>query len=71
MKAILVALVFIACSTSALAARKPVPMRATAASINCETVRSVVSQLGRSQAERMARAHGMTDAQHRRALACL
>ena len=44
---------------------------ATPSAITCETVRSYVSMMGVEQARALALAHGMTDAQERRARRCL
>ena len=39
--------------------------------ITCETVRAYVSQVGLAAAKALARAHGMTPGQERRARQCL
>jgi hypothetical protein len=44
---------------------------ATPSAITCETVRSYVNMVGVTQARAMAMAHGMTDAQEKRARRCL
>jgi hypothetical protein len=69
MKTSLLILVLVAAASLALAD----PHRADRAesAITCDTVRAYVSQVGVVAAKAMARAHGMTAAQERRARQCL
>jgi hypothetical protein len=69
MKILLLMLVFVAAASPVLAD----PHRAERAepAITCDTVRAYVSQVGIVAAKAMARAHGMTATQERRARQCL
>jgi hypothetical protein len=69
MRISLLMLVFVAAASPVLAD----PHRADRAepAITCDTVRAYVSQVGIVGAKAMARAHGMTAAQERRARQCL
>jgi hypothetical protein len=68
MKTSLLMLLFVAVAGPAVA-----DYRASRAepAITCDTVRAYVSQVGVIAAKAMARAHGMTAAQERRARQCL
>jgi len=65
MKNALVTLLFVVAAT-------PVSAESSrGSSITCETVRAYVSQVGLTAARAIARAHGMTASQERRARQCL
>jgi hypothetical protein len=55
----------------AVALACPASAHAKTERISCETVRAFVAQVGLFQARVLARAHGMTASQERRARRCL
>ena len=55
----------------ALFAACPASAQAKHSRISCETVRAFVAEVGLFQARMLARAHGMTASQERRARHCL
>jgi hypothetical protein len=69
MKTTLLMLLFVTAASPVLAD----PHRANRAepAVTCETVRAYVSQVGLVAAKALARAHGMTPGQERRARQCL
>ena len=68
MKIILLMLLFVVSASPVMADSR----RASAEpAITCETVRAYVSQVGLAAAKAIARAHGMTPVQERRARQCL
>jgi hypothetical protein len=61
---------FLLCAL-ALVVACPASAQARHERISCETVRAFVAQVGLFQARVLARAHGMTASQERRARRCL